>query len=398
MNNAIEFPRGNKLPDPEPQQRDGAKATAEKIILDERGMIDLPFLLITVLLVMIGVIMMFSASYASAYATENSSTYYFARQGLFALVGVGIMLFVSRLNYQMWRALSFPILAVTLVLMMMTPIFGLTGGGATRWIQLGPFSFQPSEVAKLAIILSFAAMISGYKDRMKTIRGLVPFAVILALMVLTLIFQRHLSGIVIICGVAAAMLFLGGVQYRWFILGIGAAALFGVIYLNNMGYAADRITAWRAPFEDPQGSGFQIVQSLYAIGSGGLMGLGLGKSRQKYLYLPEEHNDYIFPIVCEELGFVGAMVIIILFMLLIIRGYWIAMHARDRFGALVVGGITTLLALQVFFNIGVVTNFLPSTGISLPFFSYGGTALLLQLFEMGLILSVSRQSNNQLLL
>ena len=140
------------------------------------------------------------------------------------------------------------------------------------------------------------------------------------------------------------------------------------------------------------------MQSLYAIGSGGLMGLGLGRSRQKYLYLPEEHNDYIFPIVCEELGFVGAMVIIVLFMLLIIRGYWIAMHARDRFGALVAGGISTLLALQVFFNIGVVTNFLPATGISLPFFSYGGTALLLQLFEMGLILSVSRQSDNQLLL
>lgn len=397
MNNAIEFPGGNTLPDPEPQVT-AAEAPKEKIILDERGMIDLPFLLITVLLVSIGVIMMFSASYASAYATENSSTYYFARQGLFALVGVGMMLFVSRLNYQMWRALSFPILGVTLVLMMVTPIFGLTGGGATRWIRLGPLSFQPSEVAKLAIILSFSAMISGYKDRMKTFRGLLPFVAILGLMVLTLIFQRHLSGIVIICGVAAAMLFLGGAQLRWFVLGLGAIALFGVVYLNNMGYAADRITAWQAPFEDPQGSGFQIVQSLYAIGSGGLMGLGLGKSRQKYLYLPEEHNDYIFPIVCEELGFVGAMVIILLFMLLIVRGYWIAMHARDRFGALMVGGITTLLALQVFFNIGVVTNFLPSTGISLPFFSYGGTALLLQLFEMGLILSVSRQSNNQLLL
>ena len=325
MNNAIEFPKENRLPDPEPQQA----APKQKILYDERGMIDLPFLLLTVLLVTIGVIMMFSASYASAYATEESSTYYFARQGLFAVVGVGIMLFVSRLNYQMWRALSFPILGVTLFLMMITPIFGLTGGGATRWIQLGPLSFQPSEVAKLAVILSFAAMISQYKDRMQTFRGLIPFVAILGLMVLTLIFQKHLSGIVIICAVAAAM---------------------------------------------------------------------LGRSRQKYLYLPEEHNDYIFPIVCEELGFVGAMVVVLLFMLLIIRGYWIAMHARDRFGALMVGGITTLLALQVFFNIGVVTNFLPATGISLPFFSYGGTALLLQLFEMGLILSVSRQSNNQLLL
>ena len=394
MNNAIEFPKENRLPDPEPQQA----APKQKILYDERGMIDLPFLLLTVLLVTIGVIMMFSASYASAYATEESSTYYFARQGLFAVVGVGIMLFVSRLNYQMWRALSFPILGVTLFLMMITPIFGLTGGGATRWIQLGPLSFQPSEVAKLAVILSFAAMISQYKDRMQTFRGLIPFVAILGLMVLTLIFQKHLSGIVIICAVAAAMLFLGGVQQRWFALGIGAGALFAVIYLNFMDYASARITAWQDPWSDPQGDGYQIIQSLYAIGSGGLMGLGLGRSRQKYLYLPEEHNDYIFPIVCEELGFVGAMVVVLLFMLLIIRGYWIAMHARDRFGALMVGGITTLLALQVFFNIGVVTNFLPATGISLPFFSYGGTALLLQLFEMGLILSVSRQSNNQLLL
>lgn len=391
MNNTIEFPQGNRLPDPEPEGK-------PKIILDERGMVDLPFLLITVLLVTIGVIMMFSASYASAYSTEGSSTYYFARQGLFAVMGVGVMLFVSRLNYQMWRALAFPILGVTMVLMLVTPVFGLTGGGATRWIQLGSIRFQPSEVAKLAVILSYAAMISQYKDRMKTFRGLIPFAAILGILVLSLVFQKHLSGIVIICGVAAAMLFLGGVQMRWFALGLGAVALFGTIYLSTMGYAADRITAWQDPFSDAQGSGFQIVQSLYAIGSGGLMGLGLGRSRQKYRYLPEEHNDYIFPIVCEELGFVGAVVIILLFMLLIIRGYWIAMHARDRFGALVAGGISTLLALQVFFNIGVVTNFLPATGISLPFFSYGGTALLLQLFEMGLVLAVSRQSNNQLLL
>ena len=396
MNNAIPFPQENRLPDPEPRQEPEQKP---KIILDERGMIDMPFLLLTVLLVLIGVIMMFSASYASAYATKKGvSTYYFARQGMFALAGIGIMLFVSRLNYQMWRMLAFPILGVTMVLMMVTPVFGLTGGGATRWIQLGPLSFQPSEVAKLAVILTFAAMISQYKDRMKTVRGLLPFAAILGFLVLTLIFQRHLSGIVIICALAAAMLFLGGVQLRWFALGLAAVAVFGFVYLNFMDYASARITAWQDPWSDPRGDGYQIVQSLYAIGSGGLMGLGLGKSRQKYLYLPEEHNDYIFPIVCEELGFVGAVVIILLFVLLIIRGYWIAMHARDRFGALMVGGISTLLALQVFFNIGVVTNFLPATGISLPFFSYGGTALMLQLFEMGLILSVSRQSNNQLLL
>ena len=398
MNNAIQFPIQNnddheRLPEPEVQQ-----PTREKILLDERGMLDMPFLVLTVLLVIIGVIMMFSASYASAYATEGTSTYYFARQGLFAVAGIGIMLFVSRLNYQMWRVLSRPILLVTMAIMLITPIFGLTGGGATRWIRIGSIRFQPSEVAKLAVIMSYAQLIARYKDRMKTFRGLLPFIGILGVMVVALLFQSHLSGIIITCAVAAAMLFMGGVQLRWFALGIGAIALLGVIYLSTMGYAADRITAWLDPWSDPQDTGFQIIQSLYAIGSGGLMGLGLGRSRQKYQYLPEEHNDYIFPIVCEELGFVGAVVIILLFMMLIIRGYWIAMHAKDRFGALLVGGISTLMALQVFFNIGVVTNFLPSTGISLPFFSYGGTALLIQLFEMGLVLSVSRQSDNQLLL
>ena len=398
MNNAIQFPVPNneeheRLPEPEVQQ-----ASREKILLDERGMLDMPFLVLTVLLVLIGVIMMFSASYASAYAKEGSSTYYFARQGLFALVGIGGMLFVSRVNYQLWRYLSRPILLVTMAIMLITPIFGLTGGGATRWIRIGSIRFQPSEVAKLAVIMSYAQLIARYKDRMKTFRGLIPFIMILGVMVVALLFQSHLSGIIIICAVAAAMLFMGGVQLRWFALGLGAIALLGVIYLSTRGYAADRITAWLDPWSDPRDTGFQIIQSLYAIGSGGLMGLGLGRSRQKYQYLPEEHNDYIFPIICEELGFVGAVVIILLFMLLIIRGYWIAMHAKDRFGALLVGGISTLMALQVFFNIGVVTNFLPSTGISLPFFSYGGTALLIQLFEMGLVLSVSRQSDNQLLL
>lgn len=401
MNNAIQFPqpRGETLPDPQPELPSQEKKPREKIILDERGMIDMPFLLLTVLLVVIGVIMMFSASYAAAYIDEGSSTAYFARQGLFAVVGIGIMLFVSRLNYQMWRFLSFPILAGTIFLLMLVPIIGIKEGGAKRWIYLGFTSFQPSEIAKLAVVLTFATMMSAYKDRMKTFRyGVVPFAAVLGVIALLLVLQPHFSAIIIIFAVGASMMFLGGTQLRWFGIGLGVAVVFVAIYLKTMGYASARITAWRDPTSDPQGEGYQILQSLYAIGSGGLMGLGLGRSRQKYLYLPEMQNDYVFAICCEELGFVGAMVIILLFVLLIVRGYWIAMHARDRFGALMVGGLTTLLALQVFFNIGVVTNFLPATGISLPFFSYGGTALLLQLFEMGLILSVSRQSNNQLLI
>jgi cell division protein FtsW len=227
--------------------------------------------------------------------------------------------------------------------------------------------------------------------------GVLPFAGILVVIVALLVLEPHLSCIIIIGCVGAVMMFIGGTRIRWFVLLIAVAAVFGMIYLQVKGYASDRISAWRDPFADATDTSYQIVQSLYAIGSGGLLGLGLGRSRQKYLYLPEEHNDYIFAIVCEELGFVGAVLILLLFALLIIRGYWIAIHARDRFGSLIVAGITTLLALQVFFNIGVVSNFLPATGISLPFFSYGGTALLMQLAEMGIVLNVSRYNCNTIL-
>ena len=386
----VQQPAGERLPDPQTGRR--------RVILDERGLLDVPFLVLTVLLVLIGVLMMFSASYARAYSAEGKATYYFARQAVFAIVGIGIMLFFSTWNYQIWRSVSFFILAAAIVFLLLVPLIGIEENGAKRWIYLGFTSFQPSEVAKLGIVLTFSSMISYYRERMQSFReGILPFVVILAVVCGLLVLEPHLSAIIIILGVSAAMLFLGGVKLRWFALGLGVVAVFVAVYLATKGYAGDRIQAWLHPFEDESDSGYQIVQSLYAIGSGGLMGLGLGRSRQKYLYLPEEHNDYIFPIVCEELGFVGAMVVLLLFLLLILRGYWIALHARDRFGMLVVGGLTTLLALQVFLNIGVVTNLLPATGISLPFFSYGGTALLIQLFEMGVILSVSRQNDNKLI-
>ena len=386
----VQQPAGERLPDPQTGRR--------RVILDERGLLDVPFLVLTVLLVLIGVLMMFSASYARAYSAEGKATYYFARQAVFAIVGIGIMLFFSTWNYQIWRSVSFFILAAAIVFLLLVPLIGIEENGAKRWIYLGFTSFQPSEVAKLGIVLTFASMISYYRERMQSFReGILPFVVILAVVCGLLVLEPHLSAIIIILGVSAAMLFLGGVKLRWFALGLGVVGVFVAVYLATKGYAGDRIQAWLHPFEDESDSGYQIVQSLYAIGSGGLMGLGLGRSRQKYLYLPEEHNDYIFPILCEELGFVGAMVVLLLFLLLILRGYWIALHARDRFGMLVVGGLTTLLALQVFLNIGVVTNLLPATGISLPFFSYGGTALLIQLFEMGVILSVSRQNDNKLI-
>ena len=247
------------------------------------------------------------------------------------------------------------------------------------------------------MVLTFAAMMSMWKDRMQTLRyGVVPYVLIMGVIALLLYLEPHLSATMIILGVGVIMMYLGGTDKKWLILGGILVALLLVVYLATKGYSANRITAWLHPERDASDKGYQIIQSRYAIGSGGLTGLGFGKSRQKYLYLPEEHNDYIFAIACEELGFIGAMVIITLFVLLIVRGYWIAMHARDRFGALTVAGLITLLALQVFLNIGVVSNFLPATGISLPFFSYGGTALWVNLAEMGIILGVSRQNENNI--
>jgi cell division protein FtsW len=336
---------------------------------------------------------MYSASYARAYVTQGNAAYYFIRQLIYALLGLAVLYGACHLSDLFWQRLAMPLLGVSVVLLILVPIIGASANGATRWIAIGPITFQPSDVTKLAVVLAFASMISRYGEKMKTFRwGILPFGVILVVIAGLLVLEPHLSGTVIILAAGASMLFLGGVRLRWFALGGGVVAVFAVVYLTTMGYAGARISAWLDPFSDPSDDGYQIIQSLYAIGSGGLLGLGLGKGRQKYLYLPEEHNDYIFSIVCEELGFVGAVFIIFLFVLLILRGYWIALHARDRFGTLTAAGLTTLLALQVFFNIGVVTNFLPATGIPLPFFSYGGTALVLQLLEVGIVLGVSRHS------
>lgn len=364
---------------------------------------DLPFLVITLTLLGVGVVMVLSASFASAYydlqgETGHNPVYFFSRQAIFAAAGVCVMLIASRIPMRVYRACALPLLLVSIASLAAVLVIGTVVNGARRWISLGFTTFQPSEITKIAIILYFSALICKYKDRMRTFRyGIAPFAAILAVVSALLVLEPHFSATIIILAIGASMLFLGGVRLHWFIGAAGVLLVGAVAAVLFVPYVAARVASFRDPFSDLTGDGWQIVQSLYAIGSGGLSGLGLGMSRQKYLYLPEEHNDYIFPILCEELGFVGAMVVLVLFMLLIIRGYWIAMHARDRFGALMAAGLTTHLALQVFLNIGVVTNFLPATGISLPFFSYGGTALLIQLFEVGLILSVSRQNDNKLL-
>lgn len=373
---------------------DGLRKT--RVVVDESGMMDIPFLVLTLILVIFGLVMLFSASYARAYNDTGNSAYYFIRQLGFAVLGTVVMLALSRLNYQFYNRFSLPLLAASVVLLVLVLLMGSEEGGAKRWLRLG-ISFQPSEIAKLAVVLAFATLMSNNRDRMRDWRyGFLPYLVILGVVAGLLYLEPHLSATLIILAVGFVMMVLGGTKPKHLLLlALLGVALVGV-YLGTKGYTSDRFTAWHDPDSYAQTEGYQVLQSQYAIGSGGFLGLGFGKSRQKYLYLPEEHNDYIFAIICEELGLVGALAVLVLFSLLILRGYWIAMHARDRFGMLAAAGLSTLLAIQVFLNIGVVTNFLPSTGISLPFFSYGGTALVLQMAEMGIILSISRWTKNNL--
>ena len=358
------------------------------------GSIDIPFLLLTLLLLTIGVVMVLSASFARAYyseSTNHTATYFFSRQLIFALGGVAAMLFMSRLPIGLYRSLARLIMLAAVVLLLLVLVGGKRVNGSRRWFELAGVTFQPSEIAKIAVILFEAQLVCKYKNKMKTFRyGVLPFAAVAGVIIGLLVLEPHLSASIIIIAITIVMMFIGGTRLFWFLLAGGAVGLGGIIAVNVLEYSSDRISAWLDPFADTSDTGYQIVQSLYAIGSGGLSGLGLGNGRQKYLYLPEEHNDFIFSVVCEELGFIGAALILILFALLIARGFYLALHCRNRYSFLVCTGITALLAIQVILNVAVVTNLVPCTGISLPFFSYGGTALWLQLAEMGVILSISR--------
>lgn len=363
-----------------------------------RGPIDLPFCLLVMMLTIIGLIMLFSASFPRAYYEDSNPTYYVSRQGVFAIMGIAAMAFVGKINYQRFRGMAKPLLYLAIILLVLVIIPGnpiaLTRNNATRWLGLPntALQFQPSEIAKLAVVFYFSDTISRKKERMQTFQyGILPYGIILCVIAGLMMMEPHLSGTLLILGAGAAIMLVGGISWGWVLGALGAAAAGMYAIVGIIGYGASRIAMWHDPFIDPRGDGYQLAQSLLSIGSGGLLGVGLGKSRQKFMYLPEEHNDFVFSIVCEELGLIGAAVIMLLFAALILRGYWIALHARDRFGSLLVVGVTTLLAFQTFLNMGVVTGLLPTTGVSLPFFSYGGTALTIQLFEMGVVLSVSRQ-------
>ena len=366
----------------------------ENVIVNDIGVIDLPYLVLTLILMCFGLIMLFSASFPSAYQESGNSASYFISQAIFAGLGIVAMFLLSRLPYAIYEKLSVWIYLVAVILLLAVAGFGLVGGGAKRWLNLGLFSFQPSEVAKVALIISLSSLLTRYKDHIKSGRAFWACAGALGIVAFLLILEPHMSATIIVCIISFVLMAVGGIN--WAYLGtVGVAGAGGILLLLlTGGYTSDRIMAWREPFEYASDEGYQIVQSLYSIGSGGWLGLGFGMSRQKYDYLPEEHNDYIFSIVCEELGYIGALAILLLFAMLILRGFWIAMHCKDRFGMLLGTGLTTLLALQVVLNIAVVTNLIPSTGISMPFFSSGGTALVMQLAQSGIMLNISRRIQN----
>ncbi len=357
--------------------------------------VDITFLVLVLILLAFGLLMLFSASYAYAQYYQGDSFHYIKKQALVAVIGVACMLIVSKIDYTIYKKYTYWIYGGAIFLLVLVLLVNIKNS-IKRWIYVpGVGQFQPSEVAKFALIVLFAYLIAKHGEKMNTFQyGVFPFVLFLGITAGLIIIEPHLSGTILIMGIGLIMMFVGGTRYRWFILLLVAAAV-GVVLVLTFGreYMAERLQGWFDPFSDPQDSTYQTMESLLTIGSGGLLGVGLGNSRQKYLFLPEPQNDFIFAIICEELGFIGAMVVILLFVLFVYRGFAIAAKAPDKFSMMLAVGITTQIGLQAMLNIAVVTNTIPNTGISLPFFSYGGTALFLQLLEMGVILNVSRHAS-----
>lgn len=365
------------------------------------GSFDIPFLALTMTLLTIGLVMLFSASYAYAYYNDGSSYHYFIRQFAFAIIGIIAMFVLSKINYRVLKAAVVPLLAVTLLLLVIVLFYHTNvPGGFKRWIPIGPLTFQPSDLAKFVIILTMASYVSNYYGQMRQFKyGILYPLGIIAVFCGLIYLEHHLSCTILMFLIGASLMWAGGSDWRLFALGVGVliAVVIVVVTFPELleNYAGDRIKAWLDKDFSPGDKRWQTNNSLYAIGSGGLFGVGLGNSKQKYLYVSEPQNDFIFSIVCEELGFVGAAVIILLFIALVVRGIQIAQKCPDRFGSLLVIGVVAQVGFQVIFNIMVVTDTIPNTGIALPFFSYGGTALLMLLAEIGVVLSVSRRANQR---
>lgn len=392
-------------------------------ILFNKGAMDIPFFLILMTIVTIGLIMLFSASYTYSYYFRTSSSELFIRQLIFAALGIVGMFVVSRVRYEYFKAISFIAAGISILLLILVRLLpDSVQPGFYRWIDLGFITFQPSEIAKIGLIMFLALCLEQHHKSVvgkspsdlrmcisieektglvlkKSFTTTIGYGIVILIFAVLVLIENHVSGAVLMLAIGVIMLFLGEVNNKWFIIGV-IVAVFGVIlFVLNPDilkeYAGERIVAWLDKDYEPLGARWQTNNSLYAIGSGGFLGTGLGQSKQKHLYVSEPQNDFIFSIVCEELGFVGATAIIILFALLVYRGIKIGLRAKDRFGALLAMGIVFQVGVQVALNIAVVSDFIPNTGISLPFFSYGGTSLVILLCEMGMVLSVSRSARKK---
>lgn len=366
-----------------------SRGTRKAAVLHRTGF-DMGYLATVVILVVVGLVMVFSASYPSAYYQFGNGFHFIQRQLMWAVLGVIAMLFTANFDYHRYQKLAVPILLVSLVLLLAVPFIGVNLNGARRWLGVGGITIQPSEVAKLAIIIYFAYAMSRAQDKIKKFSELVKYWALLGICFGLLFLEPHMSACIIIGMTAVIMLLVGGARLRYFVYISLPVMVGGVAAVLLEPYRLKRLTAFLDPFQDKLGSGWQIIQSLYAIGSGGLFGLGFGNSRQKFMYVSEPQNDFIFAIICEELGLIGALVILGMFVVLIWRGIKIANEAPDTFGALLVVGITALVGVQVVLNIAVVTSSIPTTGIPLPFFSAGGSALVFLMAAMGIVLNVSR--------
>ena len=363
-----------------------------------RGGVDRPFLIIVVLLVCYGSIMVASASYVFARARMGDSFYFIEKQLLWAGVGIVAMLFMSVVDYGFLKKMTPIIFVVSYVMLWLVfvPGLGVTNKGATRWVDLKVIQFQPSDIVKFGLVLIMALYISKFEKKIKTFKyGLFFPACIVIFVCGTVALEKHMSATIILFIIGAGMIFISGADIRWIagIAGTFVAAAAGLILFTD--YTKARVDAWLHPEQHLLTGSYQPYESLLAIGSGGFFGVGLGNSYQKHLWLPEPQNDFIFAIVCEELGFIGAITLLVLFVLLIWRGYHIAKKAPDTFSSMLVMGLTLKVGIQAILNIAVVTSTIPTTGIALPFFSYGGTALIMQLAEMGIILSISRFSSGE---
>ena len=362
------------------------------------GEMDYTFLVITIVLTVIGLIMLLSASTPAGNTKFGKSYYFFIKQLKYCVPGIAAMYIASLVDYRIYKKYAnIGILAgIFLLILVLIPSIGVERNGSRRWIDLGFIDFQPSELVKFLTALFFAAVIDGKRYNIGKFDGLLKCGIWIVAIVLPILFETHLSGAIVICGIAICILIVGGANMKYILLGIFGIIGGGIGLAFAMPSRAARLTIFFNPFADPQGKGYQVIQSLYAIGSGGLFGRGLGQSMQKYSYLPEPYNDFIFSVVGEELGFVGALFIILLFVGLIIRGMKIALDAPDTFGMLLVTGIISQIAIQTLLNIAVVSASFPNTGVTLPFFSFGGTAVAMLMAELGVVLNVSRNARNKI--